>query len=212
MGCMSFLAMGFVAFLLFLGGLWYLYAKAVDMFTAERPIEIAATLPTEAEYAAAEAKANEMRNALRSGRATTIAFTAPELNALIARDPDLARQRGRMRVDLADSMATLEMSVPLSGVNLPRVKHRWFNGSARFGFKYDESGFDFDPEWIEANGRQLSRDFLQGFANSFSGSFTKGFRDSVKREGGTEAWENVKSISIEGNQLIIVTSGDDDTI
>jgi hypothetical protein len=211
MGCMSFLIAGFVALFVLLGCTWFFYVKAVRMFTAEGPVEIAAPATTEAEHSAAQIKLNAMRHAMRGGQAGTFAFSAAELNALIARDPEFASRKGRTRIAIQDSIATVDMSVSLSDVPLPRVKERWFNGSTRLGFSYDGSGFDFDPQWIEANGHHLSGGFLHSLATGFSSSFTTSFEQGMGRAGAAEAWRNVKSMRLERDQLIIETRGESGT-
>jgi len=205
-GCLTLLIVGFLGLVALVGGAWFLTTKAVSMFTAPAPAEVALEMPSEAEYAAAEGKLAQMREAARSAQATTIAFTAADLNALIARHSDFAAHKGKTRIDIADSIATIELSVPLVSFPWRRVQSRWFNGSARLGFLYDDDGFTFDPQWIEANGHQLSGPILRSFASSFSQSFTTGFRKGLeKNDGSAGFWGNVKSITLEGDTLVVTT-------
>lgn len=208
MGCMSFLGIGFLALLMLLACGWFLYVKAVDMFTSDAPTEIVAATFTDADHVSGRAKLNALRNSLRGDHAATLSFTAPEVNAIIAREPEFASRKGRTRVEFSDSMATVDMSVPLNQVQLPRVKHRWFNGSTRFSLVYDGIDFDFDPQWIEANGHQLTGSILRSIASGFNRGFTTGFEESVDKDGNLHAWKNVKSIRIDGDQLIIETRGE----
>ena len=155
-GCISSLAVGVLALILLLAGLWFVYVKAVDMFTAEHAVEIAtAAAWSDADFSSADAKLAELNNAIYSDQSATGAFTAPELNALIARHPNFAQQRGRMLIEIEEAIATLQMSVPLENTKLPRLRGRWFNGTARFGFTYQNGSFEFDPDWLEANGHRM---------------------------------------------------------
>lgn len=208
MGCMSFFIIGLIAFFILLGCAWFGYSKAVSMFTADAPVAIAVATPTSDEVAAANAKLDEFHAAVRRNQAATIAFTSTDLNALIATNPDFAANKGRLRVTLADSQATLEMSVSLASVHLPRLKHRWFNGSARARFSYEDGDFDFDPLWIEANGHELSSGALRSFGSSFSNGFSRSFEESMDKNGGSAFWKSVKSMSIDGDRLIIQTRGE----
>ena len=52
----------------------------------------------------------------------TVEFTAADLNALIARHPDFDDLRGKFRVAIADSILTLDMSVPLRDVPFPKIQ------------------------------------------------------------------------------------------
>lgn len=205
---MSMLALALVALLVLLGCTWFFFGKAVNMFTSDAPAEITVATPTAPEFEAAEAKMNQLRAAVRSNQSTTVSFSATDLNALIARDADLASRKGRTRVSIADSRATFELSVPLEKASLPRLKHRWFNGNVRLGFSYDDTdGFSFDPDWIEANGHHLTGGFLRAIASGFSRSFTTSFEDSLDKNSGGAFWKQVKSITLEGDQLIVTTRG-----
>ena len=207
-GCLTVLIIGALGLVGLIGGGWYLYNKAIDQFTSSQPVDVTVAMPSEAEFAAANDKLNQMRSALRSKQGATFTFTASELNALVARHPDFAPRKGKMRFAIADSIATVEMSVPLDTLELPRVKRRWFNGSANFGFIYADEGFRFDANWLEANGHRLSSSFLSYGANTFSRSFSRGFEESVKEHGGSEFWRNVKTMTLDEDKLVIITRGD----
>ncbi len=205
-GCLSvFVAAAFGLVLLFVCG-WFVFSRALNSFTSNAPTEITVTVPSEAEYAEANAKFEQFRDAVRRDQTTTIAFTAADLNALIARHPDFASQRGRVHVSIDGTVATVEMSVPLKTV--PLMKHRWFNGSTRFTFSYEDHDFVFDPEWIEANGHHFTNNTLSSFTSSFNRRFTTSFRDSMEENGAGKFWESVKSMTLQDGQLIITTRGE----
>lgn len=208
MGCMSFFVIGLIGFFALFGCGWFFYVKAVNAFTADAPVSVAVSTPSEQEFAAAETKLNQVRNAIRENRATTIAFTAEDVNALIARDSQFESCRGKVHLGIANSLATLEMSASLRSVPFPRLQNRWFNGSARFRFSYDEHGFDFDPEWIEANGHEIRGSILRSLGSSFSSGFTKSFEDASSKNGGSDFWGKIQTMSLENEQLIIVTRGE----
>jgi len=179
------------------------------MFTSPQPVDVAMPMPTEAEYTAANEKSNQLRTALRNKQGATFTFTAAELNALIARDPDLVPHKGKVRFAIDDSIATVEMSVPLDTIDFPRVKRRWFNGSANFSFIYAaDEGFRFDANWLEANGHRISGSVLRYTADSFSRSFSRSFEESVDKEGASEFWRNVKTMTLDEDKLVIITRGE----
>ncbi|MDQ6913977.1 MAG: hypothetical protein M3128_14010 [Verrucomicrobiota bacterium] len=206
-GCLTFIFAAFVGCIILAFAGWFLCLGAVKKFTSDNPADIKITVPADGEFNAASAKFAQLKNALATNQRTTIAFTAGDLNALIARHPDFATRKNRMHVALADSMATLDVSVPLNAARLPWMKHRWFNGSTRLRFSYDDNDFHFDPEWIEANGHQISGSFLRAAASSFGHSFTAGFEESLRKNNEHTLWPNVKTITLQGNQLIITTQG-----
>ncbi|HEV3410662.1 MAG TPA: hypothetical protein VG095_10235 [Chthoniobacterales bacterium] len=208
-GCMSLIAVGVLGLLLLLGGVWFLYVKAVDTFTSEHAVDIAATaVSSESDFASADAKLTELNDAIYNEQSATIAFTAPELNALIARHPNFAEHRGRMLIELNEAIATVQMSVPLQNTKLPRLRGRWFNGTARFGFSYENGSFEFDPDWLEASGHRMSGKFLRNLGDVFSESFTEAFDEAAQEQGTSEFWKQVRSIRLERGQLIITTRGE----
>ncbi len=206
-GCLSVLFAAFVGCIILVCACWFLYLGAVKKLTTADPIDTKITMPTDGEFNAASAKFAQLKNALATNQASTVAFTADDLNALIARHPDFASRKNRMHVALADSMATLEVSVPLNAAPLPSMKQRWFNGSTRLRFSYDDNNFYFDPEWIEANGHQITGGFLRAFASTFGRSFTTGFGESLRKNNQHTFWPNVKTITLQGNQMVIATQG-----
>jgi hypothetical protein len=207
-GCLTLLVIGFLFIAALVGGSWYLVTKGIDMFTSPQPVDVAMPMPTEAEYTAANEKSNQLRTALRNKQGATFTFTAAELNALIARDPDLVPHKGKVRFAIDDSIATVEMSVPLDTIDFPRVKRRWFNGSANFSFIYADEGFRFDANWLEANGHRISGSVLRYAADGFNRSFSRSFEESVDRDGNSEFWRNIKTMTLDEDKLVIITRGE----
>lgn len=199
----------FVLLALFIGGLWWAYGKALDMVTSRQPESVQLEPVSDAQFAEASEKLTQVRTAKGRGESVTVGFTAAELNALIARHPDFADLRGKVRVAIADSLVTLDLSAPLEGLPLPRMKGRWFNGQATFGFVYDEGRFSFNLREISANGHQLPDSVFRGFASTFENSFNEGF-DKARRESNRsdEFWGDVKSIGVADDKLIVITKGD----
>ena len=113
-GCVALLVIAFLGLAALIGSGWYLVHKAIDTFTSTEPANVAIAMPSDAEFAAANEKLDHLRNALRNREGATFTFTAAELNALVARHPDFAARKGKMRFAIADSIATVEMSVPLN--------------------------------------------------------------------------------------------------
>ena len=206
-GCLITLVILFLGFGALLAGSWFIFGKVVKAFTSTEPARIEIAAPSDAEFAPAETKLNQLREAARNKQAVTVEFNASELNALLARHPDLTEMRGKAQVEIADSIVTLKLSVPLNKVPLPGFKRRWFNGTARFGFIYDDGRFLFEPKALEANGRSVPEDFLHDFGRPFSNSFTDGF-DESKKDRDAEFWQQIKTIAVDGDKLIFITKGE----
>ena len=208
LGCLSIFAIIAFAIALVLGGLWYFYVKSVDALTSEAPIAVLVETPSEEQVAAATQKAEQLRSAALTQQPYTTEFTAAELNALIARHPSFKELRGKARVAIANSELTLDLSVPLSDVPLPRVRSRWFNGSVRIALTYDQDQFTLGVKSLSANGRDIDLGFFQTMADDINRGFNEGF-DKSQRENAqsNEFWENVRSMEVRDDKLIITTKG-----
>ncbi len=208
MGCLSIFAVLGVAVALALAGMWWMYAKSVDALTSDAPIAVTMEAPSDEQVAAATQKLEQLRTAALTQQATTMEFTAAELNALIARHPSFSDWRGKARVEIANSELTLDLSVPLRAIPLPRVRSRWFNGSVRFALAYDEDQFTLGVRSFSANGQEIDLSGLQTMADDINRRFNEGF-DQAQRENpqSNEFWENVRSIEVRDDRLIISTKG-----
>ena len=208
MGCLSIFAVLAVALALVIGGSWWMYAKSVDALTSEAPIAVTMEAPSDQQVAAASQKLEQLRTAALTQQATTMEFTAAELNALIARHPSFSDWRGKARVEIGNSELTLDLSVPLRDIPLPRVSSRYFNGSVRFALTYDQDQFTLGVKSLSANGQDIDLSFFQAMADDINRGFNEGF-DKSQRENAqsNEFWENVRSIEVREDRLIISTKG-----
>jgi hypothetical protein len=206
-GCVITILAGFTLLILFVGGTWYLYYKAVERFTSPQPVQIAIDPVTDAGYKGAEEMLNRLRAAATDGKKETIEFTATDLNALIARHPNFANPRRQIRISIAQSVMTVDMSVPLNGSRLPHLNGRWLNGIACFSMEYIHEQFNMTPKAFVANGHPLPQAiYSENFVSSFNRSFTRSFIDSLSRNGDAAAfWKNIRSITVRDDKLVVVT-------
>ena len=206
---MIFVALAFFA--LVLAGTWYLYGRMVDAITAPQPTTVQLEEPNEAQFTAANEKLRRLEDAAAAQETVTVEFTAAELNALIARHPDYTDLRGKVRVEIADSIATLDLSVPLSGVPLPRIRQRWFTGSASFGLVYDNGDFTFSPQSIIANDYELAEDLFRDLTPTFNNYFNQEWdspsRSSRKRGDRVDIWPQIRSLVVDDDRVVVTTKG-----
>lgn len=185
----------------------YLYRRGLDHFTSPRAVDVQVTPPTQAESQNARANFERLRRAVVNNQEQTVVFTANELNAIVAEQSEFAGARGRVRFAMADSIMTLDLSVPIDSVPLVGMKERWFNGSARFRLNFSADQFDVVPLELNANEWSLPKWlFSSNFAEAFSRSFTRSFHDALQsnREG-SAFWRRIKSVKVEGDKLIVST-------
>ena len=210
-GCLTVLILGIIFLAGIIGTTWYLYIKMVDNLTSSRPADVHIETPTESQFQTAENSMRRLREAIATNKETTVEFTAADLNALFARDRDFEKWRGRIRIEIADSIMTIAMSAPLSSIPLPRMKKRWFNGTARFSFTYESGAFSFDIKSAEAGGHQVPDIFLSRSSaiSSFNDSMNRSFREELTRnDRGSEFWNHVRTMSLEGDKLVVTTQAE----
>jgi len=208
LGCGTLMVMGLVVFALLMAGTWYLYTRAVDAVTSPTPTTVELEEPNEAQFVAANEKLQRLEAAAAAKEAVTVEFTADDLNAIIARHPEYTDLRNKVRVAIENSLATLDLSVPLRKVPLPRVRQRWFTGTATFGLSYDENGFTFSPRTIIANDYSIAEDFFDDLAPTFNNYFNQEWeRSDHATHGGKDLWSQVRSIVVVDDKLVVTTKG-----
>ncbi|PYJ08325.1 MAG: hypothetical protein DMF06_13020 [Verrucomicrobia bacterium] len=207
-GCLTLLIIGFVLVAGVIGGTWYFCRKAADALTSSQPVELGITAPDEAQVRNAERSVTRVKTGIATGQETTVAFTAADLNALVDRDPNFSEVRGRIRFDIANSIMTMRVSAPLDEIPWSRLQNRWLNASATFGFAYAFEMFRLDLRSAEINGYQLPEELCSNFVSSFNRRLNQSFQDKIRESEGAEFWDHVKSISLEGDKLVVTTKND----
>lgn len=206
-GCLTVLIVGFLFFAAVLGGAWYLYHTTVANLTSSGPLDVRIEQPTEAQLQAAETTKARLDEAIARNAETTVEFTSADLNALLAQNEDFREFRGRARVDIADSMMTIALSVPLDSLPLRKLRKRWFNGTARFGLAYSSGEFEVDLKLLEAGEHRLPLQFLSStFMDAFNDVLNEAFEEDLRN--GTrdrEFWSRVKTVSLQGDKLVVTT-------
>src|SRR5436853_4054577 len=193
-GCLTLIIAGLVLVAVFVVGSFFVLNRALQVFTSTQPVQIQVRQATPAERQVAKAKLDTLRSAARNHQEATIEFNADEINILIANEPEFRGARGHMRVAIANSIASLDVSAPLESMRWKRLKGRWFNGNIQFGFSYVDDNFNFDIRSAEANGYPfpralLSAEFMQSFNRSFNDNFR---RESAKRGDTNDLWRHIK--------------------
>jgi hypothetical protein len=205
-GCLTVLVLGFLFIAVIGGSGWYFYKKTFSNLTSTGPVDIRAETATPAQTKSADDSVARLDEAIARNTETTVEFTGPEINLLIARNTDWDFLRGRTRIDIADSTMTVALSAPLDALPWPGLKGRWFNGTLRFSMSYSSGGFQLDIKSVEANGHEFPSSFLSNFNSSFNESMNEEFQKELRKNNReSEFWNHVKSISLQGDKLIITT-------
>jgi hypothetical protein len=204
-GCLTVLVVGFLFCAVVGIGGWFFYKKTFQNLTSTEPIDVQVQKPTAAQVQTAEQSARQLDESISRNQETTVEFTGPELNHLLQRNSDWDFLRGRMRIDIADSIMTVAMSAPLNALPWPGLKGRYFNGTVRFGLTYNDGSFQLDLKSAEANGHEFPSSFLSRFNSSFNESMNEAFQKELRKNRESEFWNHVKSMELRGDKLVIAT-------
>lgn len=202
-GCLSLvIAVALLAIVCVFGG-WFMLKRAVTNFTSTEPVTVAVQTPSAGEVQTAEEKKQTLHGAIRNRQETTVSFTADDLNALIATDPDFHGLHNHARVSIENSLMTVELSAPLSQEKLKMFRDRWFNGRLTLGLSYVDDKFAVDIKSGEANGHQIPSQFLTSQAQS---ELNRRLNDKFQER--PDSWtKHVKMASVQNDQLVITTRG-----
>ncbi|HMG04818.1 MAG TPA: hypothetical protein VK581_05110 [Chthoniobacterales bacterium] len=206
-GCLTVLVVGFLLIAGVIAGGWFILSKTINNLTSTAPADVRIEQPSEAQFQAAEKSLAQVNQAIANNQETTVEFTSADLNALLARDEDFKDLRGRARIEIADSMITIALSVPLDYIRWRRLKRRWFNGTARFGLAYSSGQFRLDLESAEAGGHHLPGRLLSGtFMSSLNDGLNESFQEWLRGDGTEENfWKHVKTVSLAGDKMVVTT-------
>lgn len=206
-GCLTLIIIGVILVAVVVGGSFFVLNRAIHVFTSTEPVQIQVRQSTPAELQVAKAKLDTLRSAARNHQEATIEFNANEINALIANEPEFRGARGHVHVDIANSIASLEVSAPLDSMHWNRFKGRWFNGNLQFGFSFVDDNFNFDIRSAEANGHQFPRGLLTSdVMQSLNRSVNERFhRESGKHADADNLWRHIKMASLQNDKLVVTT-------
>ena len=201
--CLTSLIVGFICIVGVLGTGWYFYHKlASNNIISDSPTSVPLEQPTDAQYQSAETSLNRLKTASKESREETVAFTAADLNALLARNPDFHDLEGHVRVDIAESVMTVSLSAPLDKF-WSSGKRRWFNGIVRFSGRYEDGEMKLNILSARGGDYDVPDYILNRMNDSVSEAITDN-NDEWRRELGVDL-RRVKRMSIEGDKLIVTT-------
>lgn len=206
-GCLTVLILGFIFIAGVIGSVWFVcYKIATTNLISDAPAEVRLEQPTEEEFRAAENSLNRVKRATETGREMTVTFTAADLNALLAREPDDLENRARVKIE--NSGITMILSAPLDSPSWPAMKGRWFNGSVRFSGNYESGKFRLNLESATAGDHELPSYLLSNVNSWINWALNENLDDWEEDEFGPEFWRHIESIRLEGDKLVVTTQAE----
>jgi hypothetical protein len=208
-GCLTVLILGFLCLAAVVGSCWYIYHQlATNNLISDAPADLLLEQPSDTQYRAAEDALARVKSAKEADREETVAFTAADLNALLAKDPDFEDLKGHVRVDIRNSAMTINVSAPLKMLQMSSMRGRWFNGILRFRGGYESGVFRVTVESARGGDYEVPGFIISSLNTSINESLNENTGDWQKDAGGSEFWRHVKSLKIEGDKVVVTTQAD----
>jgi hypothetical protein len=165
-GCLTMFGMFLVGVLIMYFSVNYAINQFVAKYTeTQASVLPSATMPA-ADFEQLEARVQAFTDGLKQ-RAPQgeLSLSGDEINALIARSPDLAPLRNKVAVTVEGDQIKGQVSIPLDGLNVKRLKGRYLNGSATFKVSLDNGIPVVTMETMQVKGETPPDRYLAGIRN-----------------------------------------------
>jgi hypothetical protein len=226
MGCLgcgcSILVVLFLLFGGLVGGCGYLIAKTYLAVTSETAADIPAAPADQNLTMSTQRKLADFDHDVKNHQAATISLSAEELNAMIANNPDMAKNNIHVFLSLDGDKGRVQVTAPTSVIGHGVNDGRYLNIDSSFGIHFDPGTKSIIVEFNtlhagkmtligtpaedeSANGgflQGLARGFSQSFGPSFNQSFNAGLRKNPDAE---SLLDQAKVVEIQDGQLVIKT-------
>jgi len=134
--------------------------------------------------------------------AAPLILTGPQVNALLATQPELAAYKGKLSVKFEGGKTEAQISLPLD--NLPKLpmvdtKGRYLNGSGAFNLAISNGLLSADILWLEVRGKEVPPQLavtLQSQINIMTASASGGTNAAVK-------FDRIESVQVTNSTLVI---------
>jgi hypothetical protein len=208
MGCLGcgclVLALLVILFLgLVAGGCYLGYQKIVSL-SSTTPAEVPAFNGGDDVYAAAQQKVTAFQHDAQNHQAATIQLSADEINALLARDPGMTRNKAHLFVTLTNDQARLQGSIPTGGISQGFLKDRYFNFDTTFGlgFNPDAKTLDITLHHLQIGDQPTAQKVLP----TMQAELTAILNAELQQYPATKnLLQQAKSIQIKDGELVIET-------
>ncbi len=181
-------------------------AAFVEQYTETSPMAMEPVDMPAAEYTELEARLKAFQSGLKEGkRVEPLVLTGREINALIARKPELAAWRDRLHVDLEGNQVKGQVSMPLDDLakfpGLSRLAGRYLNGSAILYVGLQNGRLDVHVDSLEVKGQPLPSEVLSQLR------LHNLAQDLEKNRDLSETLGQLKSIEVADGEVTIKAAG-----
>jgi hypothetical protein len=180
----------------------YLTYRTILGYTSPTPVQLPIQEGTDEQFQSLGARVSEFVTLLNEDTMGTLELSADDINLAVAKNPEWKELKGRFFVQLKDNGVFGQVSFPLTKV--PGFSDRYLNGTAGFSISIDHGNIDVMPISLEANGKTISKAFMDQMGPPFRDSFSENFR---KEPAVREALSKIKSLKVIGDKIVIESAG-----
>lgn len=165
-GCLTMFGMFLVGVLIMYFSVNYAINSFVTKYTETTPTVLPVVELPGAEFEQLETRVRSFADSLKQKEpAGELTLSGDEINALIARLPDLAPLKNKVAVTLEGDQIKGQVSIPLDGFNVARLKGRYLNGSATFKIALTNDTLNVTMESMKVKGETPPDRYLSGIRN-----------------------------------------------
>ncbi len=169
-----------------------------EHFTSPAPKPIPKYEVKPGEYEKIETQLSQFDQASQKDQPAQLEFTADDLNALLAKHPDLKDLSGKAFVRMEDDRALLDVSIPLDNLPIPFVKGRYFNGSVALTAYLENGELKITPESATVNEEPLPENVLKNIGEMITQILKEEMGDDFRK-----GLRELKAVEIRGGKLVI---------
>ncbi len=208
LGCLGCgcLVLGLVVILfvgLVVGGFYVGYQKVVGL-TSTTPADVPSFNGSDDVFNTAQQKVMAFGHDVQDHQAATIQLSADEINALIARDPELIRQKAHLFVTLTGDEAQVQGSIPTEALSEGFLKNRYLNFDTTFGlgFNPDAKSLDLILHQLKIGDQPTPQNLLPTMQAELTPILNAELQNYPLSK---PVLQQAKSITIKDSQLVIET-------
>ncbi len=202
-GCIV-LALVALLFVVIIGSIIGVVYSKVMSITSPTPISVETFDGGDDLYQAAQQKLSDFNQSEKDNKPATLELTQDEINTLIARNPDLAREKIHLFVTLQDDTAKMQVSVPTDLVPGGLLKGRFLNCDVAFGIDFDgdDKSFHLKLKSLNFGNQEMSSDQLPLIEAQIDQRLNLMLQTNPDFK---DAFAQVKSVEIKESKLVIET-------
>ncbi|MFK5924205.1 MAG: LmeA family phospholipid-binding protein [Verrucomicrobiota bacterium] len=144
-------------------GVGYWMNSQLDAITAPTPVEISVAKPSQQQIDSAYHKLEQIKQASETQAMVRIAFTAEDINALIASEALLTDLRGKAFVEKIDSQG-IQTKVTQQLRSLPLRPDRFLNATIAFVPVVLRDSLVFEIHDVRVPGKEVPQGFIEGYS------------------------------------------------